>query len=113
MSIHVYIYIYIYVCVGLCLCLWIDGQRKDLIFSIFDITVKLSRGSPLSILPRRPHKGLCPREPARPKVGTKKDEGRWELRVRLLQYRESDIQYARPDSQVRNGTSSGEDDDQR
>ena len=125
---HIYIYIYIYgcMCVDLCVCSWMGGQKRDLIFCKFDSHQSVYRVS-LSILARIPHRELCSSEPVRPRE--KKDERLW-----------SDIQSSgcgarqlRPEARgsygmspsrrafravgrqygIRNGSSRGEDDDQK
>ena len=52
------------------LCVWISGQRKEL--SAASLTsIRVSRGTPLSIFVQRPHKELCLHKPARLEERTK------------------------------------------
>ena len=84
LPIYIYIYIYICVCVCVCVCgcilgffwMWINGQRREL--SAASLTgVRVSGGTPLSILARRPRSELCLREHVRPE---KKDVERCSVR---------------------------------
>ena len=74
------IHIFIYRCV-----LWVTG---GIISGIFETAPECLEDLPLSILARRPHKELCPREPARPEASTK-DVAQSGV---ILRSRESDIQ---------------------
>ena len=75
----------------------LDSQRihKERILSLAFLTgVRVSRGTPLSILVRRPHKELCPREPPRPEEKTK-DVGESGVKLRnresLIQVQEAGL----------------------
>ena len=45
------------------LCVFVDGWSKRASLT----SIRVSRGTPLSTLARRPHKELCPQKTARPK----------------------------------------------
>ena len=61
----------------MCVRRWVAKER---VFSLAFLTsIRVSRGTPLSIVACRPRKELCPREPARLKE-SKKDERRWLVR---------------------------------
>ena len=84
MCVCVCVCVYMDVCVGVCVS-WVAGR---IIFGIFEAVPECLEDLPLSILARRPHKELCPREHARLEEMTK-DVGKLGVR---LQSRESDIQ---------------------
>ena len=72
------------VCVGVSV-LWVAG---GIISGIFEAAPECQEDLPLSILTRRPHKDLCPHEPARPEV-KRRDVGQLGAKLRS---KASDIQ---------------------
>ena len=67
---------------GLCV-LWAASR---IIPGIFEVALGCLEDLLLSILARKPHKELCPREPTRPK---KKDEGHKSIRSETLEWRQT------------------------
>ena len=61
-----------------CVSWWVT--KEGILSSASLTSVKLSRGSPLSISTRRLHKELCPPERAKPERAAKKDKRRWWIR---------------------------------
>ena len=84
MSIHEYIYIYIYIYMCVCVCVCVCGCVCRSVccgwpaeLSSVSLKQRQCLEGPLYPFWRRPHKELCPREPARPE---EKDEGHWSVR---------------------------------
>ena len=85
-SINVCIYIYIYMdtCVWVSVCVrgWV--AKEGFLSSTCLTGVRVSKGTPLSILARISHRELYPREPARPEG---KKDWCWSVRSELLKQR--------------------------
>ena len=119
-----YEYIYGCICVGLSVCSWMGGQRGDLIPGIFEAVPECLEDLPLSIFGARTTQRAVPAkicETGRENEGRSQLGGRLRSRVRNSNPGRGASQSAlrRQSRALRgryvfeNGTSSGEDDDQR
>ena len=87
MCVCVYIYIYIYIYIWMYICsVYVRGwvAKDGILSSTFLTGIRVSRGTPLSILAWRPHKEKCLWKPARMK---EKDKRCWSVRSETLKLR--------------------------